>query len=340
MNIPVIAGPGDFDISVVGHRRRQDAFLKICGQHRTGGYDVSVRAHLVLDEQNEFDSKAVSVRVDGGLVGYLPMDIALDFRRAVIDGDLGEYTSFECAGIIRGGTSPDNDEFRILLDLPQEPDEPASAAKRRKPRLDQDDPLIGAFRSEVVIDRQIDELIGIIKGVTADGIVTQAEVEFLLCWMDANRKAATLWPAKAIYPRLVDATHGGSMSIEKEGEVLDLLLRAVGGNTSTRDGHGSDSSKLPYTEMDQPIGFEGLNFCFTGVFASGSRNWCHGKIAERGGLSMGTITKKLNYLIIGEIGNENWLHSTHGRKIEKALKYNADGSKIAILSEEYWYAHL
>ena len=86
--------------------------------------------------------------------------------------------------------------------------------------------------------------------------------------------------------------------------------------------------------------FTPSNFCFTGVFASGTRNWCHEKVSERGGLSSGTINKKLNYLIIGDIGNENWLHSTHGRKIEKAIQYNNSGCEIAILSEEYWHSHL
>ena len=263
--IPIITGPGDFDIQVVGQRRRQAELVRICGPHCSAGYDLIVRAQLSLNEQNEFDSKAVSVRVDGGLVGYLPMDIALDFRRAVIAGELEGYTTFECGAAIRGGRDRGNegtDEFRISLDLPQEPDTNNASTVRTPTRAlrEQDNPLIGAYRSEALVDRQIDELIGIIKGVTADGMVTQAEVEYLLCWMDANRKAAHQWPAKVIYPRLVDAIHGGTMSIEKESEVLELLMRAVGGNTATRDGHQSDSSKLPYVGMDVPVSFHGKNF--------------------------------------------------------------------------------
>lgn len=343
MSIPVITGPGDFDIQVVGQRHRQADFKQIYHAHNTNVGALNVRAQLGLSEENNFDSKAISVRVDGRLLGFLPMDVALDFRRAVVDGDLADYTVFECAAeirIARGGNSTADDEFQIAVDLPQDTDE-RSRPHHQEERIEKvDSPLIKAYRSEAVIDRQIDELIGVIKGVTADGIVTQAEVEYLLCWMDANRKASTLWPAKVIYPRLVDAIHGGAMSIEKESEILDLLIRAVGGNTATRDGHESNSSKLPYTGMNTPVTFEGLHFCFTGTFASGSRNWCHGKVVERGGNSVGTISKKLNYLVVGDIGSENWLHSTHGRKIEKAVKYNADGCNIAILSEEYWHAHL
>lgn len=336
--IPVITGPGDFEITVVGQRRRQFEFLKVLGGDDEIGETV-VRAILSLDEPNEFDSRAVSVRVDGSLLGFLPMAIASDFRRAVVEGDLEAFSQFECAGMIWKCPAGTGYEYRISLDLPQDtPVAPPVAVPFVQ--YGENPHLIRAFRSESLIDRQIDELIGIVKGVTADGIVTQAEVEFLISWMDANRKAAELWPAKVLYPRLLNALSGGAMSIENESEILDLLIRTVGGNTATRDGHESDSTKLPYCGMDLPISFEGQNFCFTGVFASGTRNWCHQNVETRGGRSQGNITKKLHYLVVGNVGNENWLHSTHGRKIEKAVKYNDDGCRIAILSEEYWYSHL
>lgn len=51
-------------------------------------------------------------------------------------------------------------------------------------------PLNSAYRREAVAERQIDELIGIVKGVLADGMVHQGEVEFLLSWLNANRAAA------------------------------------------------------------------------------------------------------------------------------------------------------
>ena len=203
-----------------------------------------------------------------------------------------------------------------------------------------ENPLITAFRTEAIVDRQIDELIGIIKGVTADGMVSEGEVRFLLAWMDANRKAANVWPAKAIYPRLAAAVAGGKMSLEAETELLGLLINAAGGNTAPQSGIGSDSTKLPLSDPSHKVTFAGKSFCFTGTFASGSRNWCHEQIERLGGATTTGITKKLHYLVIGEIGNENWLHSTHGRKIEKAVEYNSSGSSIVILSEEHWYSNI
>ncbi len=40
--------------------------------------------------------------------------------------------------------------------------------------------------------------------------------------------------------------------------------------------------------------------------------------------------------VIGAIGSRDWIHSTHGRKIERAVELREQGTGIYILSEEYW----
>jgi hypothetical protein len=301
---------------------------------------VIVQAHLKLDDMNPSDATAVVIFVNHHLVGKLPGTIAMDFRRAVIEGDLTEYKVFACKARIRarrsGGPSFES-SYGIWLDLPQDEEGPPFGQSNVKPI---DDPRIPIYRHAAVADRQIDELIGIVKGVMADGMVTQGEVEFLLRWMETNRQAANLWPAKALYPRLAQIVTKGFMSLHEEGEMLELLMKTVGGNTAPQIGFSSNSTKLPLTEPINRLSFEGRSFCFTGVFHSGTRDWCHSQVAGRGGRSSGSITKKLDYLVIGDIGNETWAHSTHGRKIEKAIQYNATGCNIAIVSEEHWYSHL
>ena len=55
------------------------------------------------------------------------------------------------------------------------------------------------------------------------------------------------------------------------------------------------------------------------------------------GMEGGTrITKKLNYLIIGAYATDAWIHSSYGRRIEKALRYRDKGVPISIVSEERW----
>jgi hypothetical protein len=339
-DIPVIDGPGHFDIHVVGESHYLTNFEKICGTRRAAGANLKVRARLILEDENPHDVMAVRISVDGYPVGYLPSDVARDFRKAVIDGDLSEYPIFECAASIVGGWDKGNDNlghYAIKLDLPQDDNSCPTIETVADP---DDDPLIHFYRKSAVTDRHVDELIGIVKGVMADGIVTQGEVDFLVSWMDANRQAAALWPAKALYPRLAAVAAKGSMSLSEESELLDMLMRTVGGNTAPQNGMHSNSTQLPLSTPALPIAFKGQVFCFTGAFNAGTRAWCTEQVLQRGGIAAKGITKKLNYLVIGDVGNENWLHSTHGRKIEKAVEYIGAGCGIYIMSEEHWWNHL
>jgi NAD-dependent DNA ligase len=203
----------------------------------------------------------------------------------------------------------------------------------------QGQPLVRAFRSEAVLDRQIDELIGIIKGVMADGMVHQGEVEFLLQWLQANSAVRELWPAKAIYPRLIAALADGLVDLEEEREIMDLLLATIGGNTAPQTGQASDSTFLPLTSPAPAIAFPSASFCFTGKFRSGTRSWCEEKVTAQGGAIAG-VSRKLNFLVIGDVGSRDWIHSTHGRKIESAIAHNDAGGRIAIVSEEHWFTHI
>jgi NAD-dependent DNA ligase len=205
--------------------------------------------------------------------------------------------------------------------------------------LDQNaQPIVTAFRQGAVADRKIDELVGLIKGVLADGHVHQAEAAFMLNWMNANRDAAAAWPASVLYPRLAAAMADGHLSNDEEGELLGLLASAVGANT-TEQGHASGSTSLPLDRPAPPIAFDGRVFCFTGQFYSGSRRWCEEAVTARGA-QHGTLTKKTHFLVIGEIGSRDWAHSTHGRKIEKAIAMRESGAPVAIVSEEHWTKHL
>jgi NAD-dependent DNA ligase len=199
-------------------------------------------------------------------------------------------------------------------------------------------PLNRAFRSEQVIDRQIDELIGIAKGVIADGHLCKPEAEFLVQWMETNRAASGLWPATVLYPRLTAVLADGRFDGDEEAELLELLLHTVGGNAPAH-GEASMSTELPFTKPPPTIDFVDRAFCFTGKFFSGTRSWCEEQVASRGAHCC-AITRDLDYLVIGEIGSRDWIHSTHGRKIEKAIEDNGRGCCIGIVSEQYWHGFL
>lgn len=195
-----------------------------------------------------------------------------------------------------------------------------------------------AFRAAAVRDRQVDELIGLVKGVLADGQVAEAEARFLLTWLTTNAGARESWPASALYPRLVRALQDDRLDAEEEGELLALLTTTVGGNAPAR-GESSMSTALPLTRPEPPVIFEGRAFAFTGKFYSGTRDWCEAQVMARGANVVG-ISKKLDFLVIGEVGSRDWIHSTHGRKIEKAVALREAGARVAIVAEQHWQTQL
>lgn len=201
-------------------------------------------------------------------------------------------------------------------------------------------PLAQALRRDAVEGRQVDELIGLVKGVLADGALCEGEVQFLYRWLMANREVAESWPANVIFPRIVAALADDHVDAEEEHELMGLLLSLVGGNTATQQGHRSDATTLPLCRPTPAVDFADRRFCFTGAFASGPRTWCEQQVIDRGAQAVANITQRLSYLVIGEIGSRDWAHSTFGRKIQKAVEYREKGVPLRIISEEHWYNSL
>lgn len=194
------------------------------------------------------------------------------------------------------------------------------------------------IRGEAVADRDIDELIGIIKGILADGQIVADEARFLLSWIQTHVVAGRAWPARVLYPRLCAALEDEDLDADEERELLGLLMSAVGSNAPAT-GVASASTALPLCNPAPLVTFTDRRFCFTGTCYSGTREWCEQQVITRGG-SISSVSKKLDYLVIGEIGSRDWVHSTHGRKIEKAVDFRNAGVPLSIVAEKHWHSHL
>lgn len=119
--MPVITGPRQFRIEILGTSRYQEVFEAVCGPRTTKGAALDIQVQLRL----ETNSNAVRVLLQDEVVGNLSPRLAQDFRRAVIEGDLAEFKHFECSAKIRGGRitdSPNEGHYVMWLDIPQDDD--------------------------------------------------------------------------------------------------------------------------------------------------------------------------------------------------------------------------
>ncbi len=190
------------------------------------------------------------------------------------------------------------------------------------------------FAQQRLLERGIDEFIGICKGIIFDGIVCQSEAVNLLAWLDNNKAIAYQWPANDVYQKLSLMLGSGNLSADDEATLLDMLVKITGSPAVMLDGD-NPSSLLPLCDPAPAICFADRLFILTGNFKIGPRKLLAQEIEARGGKVLSDMRLDTDYLVIGDIGSKAWMHSTHGRKIEKAIELREKGSGIAIISEQH-----
>ena len=182
-------------------------------------------------------------------------------------------------------------------------------------------------------DRQVDTLIGLSKAFIADRVVNQAEAECLHAWLvqsSASKNHIIMNLLSKVAPMMED----GELDAEESAELFNLLQKFSGGEAKSDEVF--KTTRLPVCSPAPKINFQGSNFLFTGTCAFGTRQQCQGVIERLGGINITSVTRKLDYLILGDYVTSSWAHETFGRKIEKAMQYRDAGIPLSIVTEEHW----
>jgi hypothetical protein len=200
---------------------------------------------------------------------------------------------------------------------------------------------VGAITLSRRADRAVDELVGLCRGLLADGHVNQQEAEFLKSWIERNADFVGMYPFDRIYRQLTDIMRDGFLDQDESADLMDTLVRFVGGEASDhRAETASLSTALPLDDPEPVIVYPDSIFVVTGTFSYGVRSLVCAEIESRGGISGASPTKKTRYLIIGDLGSRDWKHSNCGAKIERAIQLRDEGCQLAIVSERHWAATL
>lgn len=200
-----------------------------------------------------------------------------------------------------------------------------------------DEAQLVKFGSDRISSRQIDELIGLARGLVADGLINQMEAEFLQKWLAANGSVSDQPLFRTLYKRINEILADGILDQAEMAELLDTL-----GRLADRDfelGETLKSTTLPLSLPLPKLSFSDQTYCFTGVFNFGKRKDCEQAVIQRGAAA-GGLTKSTTILVIGVYATNSWKHSSFGNKILNACELRDKGQPISIVSEEHWVKHL
>lgn len=201
---------------------------------------------------------------------------------------------------------------------------------------DDKSPLFQRFGKSRLDDRKLDQLLGICEGVMADGSVNQAEAQFLQSWLVKNAEIAERWPANVMLARIDEMLADGVLDDDEQGELVQLLMDVSGIHV----GEDKTASSLPLCDPAPDLEFQGRRFVLTGKFASGSRKECEAMVLAVGGSVSKNVTKETDYVVVGELVSDSWIHESYGRKIEKAVEYRDGSDRPSIVSEKHWVGFL
>ncbi|MDX6188067.1 BRCT domain-containing protein [Flavobacterium sp. Fl-318] len=191
------------------------------------------------------------------------------------------------------------------------------------------------YYSTVTSDLQI--LQGICHGILADGIISDKEIYSLQEWLDENEHLNSYYPYDEIRS-LVFSVLADNRIDDEEKIVLMAYFKQFAAiqDDQIRQKIQDETidvniSGLCTSEPD--VTFEGKTFCITGVLKRGNRENLQRDIIKLGGIPTESISKKTDYLIVGDNGNPAWVFSCYGRKVEKAISLRKEGHTITLIHE-------
>jgi hypothetical protein len=185
-------------------------------------------------------------------------------------------------------------------------------------------------------DGEVEELVGICRGIVADDELNVAELRFVQSWISSRNHLRYGWPYSVLGPRIEKALEDEVVT-QEEGRLLCALIRSLVATPRSKNLPADSSSfQIPYSNTSEEVSIADAVFCLSGNFVFGEKSTCVAELVIRGGVVVDSVSAEVDYLVVGALGSSEWVHGSYGRKIERAIElYDQLGAPL-ILSEQQW----
>jgi NAD-dependent DNA ligase len=201
--------------------------------------------------------------------------------------------------------------------------------------------IFSQFNAKSNYEKSVNELLGLCQGIIADGSVCEKEIVFLQKWF-ANHNSNVNYKSENFFNVISDKINEISQAnnIEKQPLLVDFysfLQKLTGSDYEL--GEVQKSTTLPVND-NAKIVIPESKFVLTGTFARLPRKQIAEIIEANKGYVKSNVTLDINFLVIGEYVSKDWINSSYGRKIERAVELKQQSHQIEIVSEAHFLNHI
>lgn len=182
-------------------------------------------------------------------------------------------------------------------------------------------------------------LMGLLAGVSADGLLRSSEVRALSDWSEEWTHLQGLWPFDECCSIVASMLATGKVD-ERKDHLFDLSRQfPVAGEIDNETGELPPLLVKGICAVDPTITFTDSRFVFTGESLKAKRRFLEALVVERGGIPWPRVTAEMDYLIVCSDGSPFWAFSCYGRKVEETYHLRKKGHRAVIVHEnDFWDA--
>ena len=166
-----------------------------------------------------------------------------------------------------------------------------------------------------------------LSNVACDGILTAAEVFTVKSWLEQNKHLSGNYPFDVAYSEIEKALLDGILEAHELNSLLNTFIMLT------------DPVSTCSCECSS-MNLSGVKICLSGEFTHGTKSQIAQLLTSLGAEMSDHVTKKVNMLIVGDMGSKDWSCGNYGGKIKKAIEMQNNGSDIKILNESDFYKSL
>lgn len=172
-----------------------------------------------------------------------------------------------------------------------------------------------------VASEDLADLVSLLSVIIDDGIIEASEIIELITWLNLHDELLDTYPYSAIYDKLYEILEDSIISDAELKELFALFSQLINPVSNT-DCHCEN------------ICLTGKTICLSGEFSYGSKEKVSILLQSEGAIMVKTVSKKTDFVLVGEKGNSEWITGNYGTKIKKAMELQAKGCGIKIIREE------